>query len=163
MIKCTDRYTGSGIYMSLSALYTHKEKAEVIHRLVKKTVPEFRKLLSIPRDIQFRIAPIKSKTTKGTYESTSKLVHIDCRLPWDEALEVLAHELVHAEQYHTGKLKKKYTGRKGWMHYWYGEEGSKGTTYNAYREQPWEQEAWSRQAALAEQVYLTMEKKYEAK
>jgi hypothetical protein len=46
------------------------------------------------------------------------------------------------------------------MHYWNGEIGKKGTTYKAYRDQPWEQEAWSRQAALAEQVCSILEEKY---
>ena len=85
---------------------------------------------------------------------------IDCRLGWAKALEVIAHELVHAEQYHTGKLKKKYVQRKGWLHHWNGSPGKKGTTYKAYRDQPWEQEAWSRQMYLAEKVCSILEEKY---
>jgi hypothetical protein len=85
---------------------------------------------------------------------------IDCRLGWAKALEVIAHELVHAEQYHTGKLKKKYVQRKGWMHSWNGTPGKKGTTYKAYRDQPWEQEAWNRQMYLAETVCRILEEKY---
>ena len=46
------------------------------------------------------------------------------------------------------------------MHYWNGEIGSKGTTYKAYRDQPWEQEAWSRQAELAERVCQALELKH---
>ena len=90
----------------------------------------------------------------------NKLAVIDCRLGWAKALEVIAHELVHAEQYHTGKLKKKYVQRKGWLHHWNGTPGKKGTTYKAYRDQPWEQEAWNRQMYLAEKVCSILEEKY---
>ena len=75
-------------------------------------------------------------------------------------MEVIAHELVHAEQYHTGKLKKKYNRGKGWLHHWNGTPGKKGTTYKAYRDQPWEQEAWNRQMYLAETVCRILEEKY---
>ena len=60
-----------------------------------------------------------------------------------------------------GKLKKKFSQRKGWMHYWNGEAGNKGATYKSYREQPWEQEAWSRQVVLAQQVSEVLEIKHD--
>ncbi len=160
MIKSTDKLVGQRVFMSLSAIYTHGEKAEVVREIIHKTMPEFRRLLDLPLDLNFRVAPIKSKNTNGTYDSEYRLVNIDCRLPRGKALEVLAHELVHAEQYHTKKLKKKFARGKGWMHYWNGEVGKKGTTYKAYRNQPWEQEAWGRQAELAEKVCVVLEKSY---
>ena len=159
MLKQTDRRFCSDkkIFMSLSAIYSYGETANLVAGLIRKTLPEFRNLLKLPASLIFRVAPIKSKTTRGHYNSDSKLVTLDCRLPWNTALEVLAHELVHAEQYHLGKLKKKFSQRKGWMHYWNGELGNKGTTYKAYRDQPWEQEAWTRQAGLAEKVSVALE------
>jgi hypothetical protein len=60
----------------------------------------------------------------------------------------------------VGKLKKKYVQRKGWLHHWNGTPGKKGTTYKAYRDQPWEQEAWNRQMYLAETVCRILEEKY---
>jgi hypothetical protein len=79
----------------------------------------------------------------------SKVVVIDNRLKLSHALEVLAHELVHAEQYHQGRMD--WNG--GW-NYWMGTRWStnQGTTYNAYRELPWEKEAWGRQEELAKEV-----------
>jgi len=163
MLKQTDRRFCSDkkIFMSLSAIYTHGETANPVGELIRKTIPEFKNLLKLPTDLIFRVAPIKSRTTNGHYNSTDKLVTIDCRLPLTAALEVLAHELVHAEQYHLGKLKKKFSTRKGWMHYWNGEAGNKGATYKSYREQPWEQEAWSRQVVLARQVSGSLEIKHD--
>lgn len=160
MIKSSDRMVDKNIYLSSSAIYNHTDTSKVIALIIKRSLPEFRKLLDLPRDVQFRVAPIKGKNTSGYYMVEHKMAVIDCRLKWAKALEVIAHELVHAEQYHTGKLKKKYNMKKGWMHHWNGTPGKKGTTYRAYRDQPWEQEAWNRQMYLAERVCSILEEKY---
>jgi len=158
-MKLTDKLINKHISVSLSALYQHTEKTEVIIDTIKKTLSEFRDLMSLPRDIHFRVAPIKAKRRLGEYDVTKKLVHVDCRLGLQLALETIAHELVHAEQYHTGRLKTKYTDKKGWLHYWDGEVGKKGTTYKTYRNQPWEIEAWERQSKLAALVQARLEMK----
>lgn len=160
MIKNTDRLVTKDVYMSSAAIYTHTDTSKVIAMIIKRSLPEFRKLLKLPKDVKFRIAPIKAKNTSGYYVVEDKMAVIDCRLGWAKALEVIAHELVHAEQYHTGKLKKKFVQKKGWMHHWNGTPGKKGTTYKAYRDQPWEQEAWNRQMYLAERVCSILEEKY---
>ena len=164
-IHSSDKHIGYGIYVSASVLYSKnvamRNKAMDILTLINRTEEEFRKLLNYPTDIKFRVAPIKGRTN-GRYMSTGKLVEIDSNLDWAKALEVLAHELVHAEQYHTGKLTKRWVNNKGWMHSWNGDlNKNRGSTYKAYRNQPWEQEAWSRQAELAEIVCSALEKKYE--
>jgi len=156
----TDKMVAPDIWMSLSAIYTHKKTAAVLVEMIQKTLPEFRKLLDVPATVSFRVVPIKAKCTNGRYYDKSKVVEIDCRLKWAEGLEVLAHELVHAEQYHQGRLKHKMC-RGRWMHHWMGSSAfSKGTTYQAYRKQPWEIEAWGRQAELAEKVCVELEKLY---
>lgn len=163
-IKNTDRYIGRGIYVSASVLYTKKrvyrERGLDTLTIINRSLDEFRKLLNLPNEINFRVAPIKGRTN-GRYSVKEKLVEIDSRLEWAKALEVLAHELVHCEQYHTGKLKKKWNQHKGWYHSWCGKDSTnKGSTYKAYRNQPWEQEAFDRQAILAKTVHTALEKKY---
>lgn len=160
MLKTSDRLVAPGIYMASSAIYTHTDSAKMIARMIKMSLPEFRKLLQLPNNVCFRVAPIKAKNINGYYAVEEKMAVIDCRLGWAKALEVIAHELVHAEQYHTGKLKKRYIQKKGWIHHWNGEPGKKGTTYKAYRDQPWEQEAWNRQMYLAERVCSILEEKH---
>lgn len=160
MILPSDIQVSRGIHLSASAVDNYTKKSKVVALVVKRAMPEFKDVLKLPPSVAFRVAPIKSRNTNGYYDVENKLVTIDCRLGWERALEVMAHELVHAEQYHTGKLKKRFMLKKGWLHYWNGKLGSKGTTYNAYREQPWEKEAWSRQASLAEIVCTRLEGKY---
>lgn len=155
----TDRHIGGNIYLSLGALYQHRENTLMVAQVVNRSIDQFRKYLSLPDKIVVRIAPIKGNTN-GRYNSSGQLVELDCRLPWDKALEVFAHELVHAEQYHEGRLVKSYESHRGWVHWWNGELGNRGSTYRAYRNQPWEMEAWGRQAELAEKVCQDLEKIY---
>jgi len=86
-------------------------------------------------------------------------------------LEVLAHEMTHAQQYGSGRLAR---GESQWrcgtwqMTYtfsgaWNGTHGARSydnqtiprprnPSYNTYRNFPWEQEAWETQAQVADQV-----------
>lgn len=148
----TDKTVAKNISMSLSAIYTHSKTSKEVLATVYKAMPVLHKILNIPENVHVRIAPIKARRTNGRYSHGEKMAEIDCRLPWNKALEVLCHEMVHAEQYHTGRLENVATGR-GWCHKWNGSvDFNKGSTYKAYRDQPWEQEAWARQAELCELV-----------
>lgn len=149
-MKSTDKQFSKDVYVSLSTIYTHGTEVATV---VTKAMPVLRKLLNVSPAVTVRVAPIKGKHTNGRYWSGQKLIEVDCRLDWAKALEVLCHEMVHAEQYHEGRLE--HTGR---MYKWNGQLNSnRGTTYNAYREQPWEQEAFARQAVLAKQVNEILE------
>lgn len=162
-MKYTDKFKGHGVHVS-AALHYSKDKTiqqnlAINVNIIKRALPEFAKILKIPRDLQFRVCSIKGRTL-GRYINPERLIEIDGRLPWNKFLEILAHELVHAEQYHTGKLKVEYLRGCGYILFWNGRAGKKGTTYNSYRNQPWEVEAYDRQAVLAEQVCSILEKKY---
>jgi outer membrane protein assembly factor BamB len=144
----TDKQVAPHITMSLSAIYTHSKSSARIVEMVKIALPILRTLLHFDENVTIRVAPIKARNTNGRYYAGEKVAEIDCRLSVSKALEVLCHELVHAEQYYTGRLA--WNGR---TQYWNGEASyNRGTTYNAYREQPWEQEAFDRQAKLAKKV-----------
>lgn len=150
MMHSTDKLIAKDVLMSLSAIYNprYKARAAEVAVVVKKALPVLRTLLSISEDVVVRVGPIKAKGTNGRYWNGSKVCEIDCRLPWDKALEVLCHEMVHAEQYHTGRLEQV-----GSVHKWNGSlNDNKGSTYKAYRDMPWEREAWARQAELAQKV-----------
>lgn len=149
-MHATDKLVAKNVMMSLSAIYNPrlKKQAAEVAVVVKKALPVLRTLLDLPKDLVVRVAPIKAKSTNGRYWNVTKTCEIDCRLSWDRALEVLCHEMVHAEQYHTGRL-----AQVGSVHRWNGSiDHNKGSTYNAYRSMPWEQEAWARQAELAQKV-----------
>ena len=152
MIYDSDVAQGDRIWCARVAIYNKQYKPEHTDHMVtmfKKAIPVFRTMLDFPEDTKFRIAPIKARNKSGMYRERTKTVTVDNRLKLDQALEVLAHELVHAEQYHQGRM----TWEKGY-NYWQGERWCKGqgSNYTAYRNLPWEKEAWGRQAELADIV-----------
>jgi len=82
-----------------------------------------------------------------------KTVVINPLFKWESFFNTLAHELVHAEQFYQGRLETVFVKNKGWLHHWKGEiNTSKGKTYNSYRNQPWEKEAFERSPILCRQV-----------
>lgn len=160
-IRSTDREVTKDIFMSLSSLYNKKmkNKADVIRCLIEVTIPEFKKLLNLPAGLRFRIAPIKGRFS-GRYNDDLRLVELDSRLNWDHAMFVLAHELVHAEQFNENRLENKYVPRHGYAYFWNGERwNGKGSTFKAYMAQPWEKEAYERQTQLVEQVCTILDSK----
>lgn len=158
----TDVVVAPGIYRSLSTVYNnaYKAKAETVVTVVERALPELKKLLVVSPGLHVRVAPIKARDTAGRCNS-SNLIEIDCRLRWDLALEVLAHEMVHAEQYHAGKLEMVYSTRSGWVHYWEGTPFNEPKSYTKYRNLPWEKEAFGRQKELADTVHQILDKKYQ--
>jgi hypothetical protein len=126
-----------------------------IAETIEKAIPHFHELLSLPDDITYRVCGLKGNKY-GCYWGMEKVVEIDQKVHGAfEAVEILAHELVHAEQWHTGKLDMVISHGR-WKNVWEGRQWSNGTTYAAYRARPWEVEAFDRQLALATQVWGDM-------
>jgi hypothetical protein len=158
MIKSTDICINAknNIYVSRDLTYGRRKRpaaVAVAEETIKESLPVFRTLLDIPDDLLFRIARIKGKYG-GFYLSTTKTVVIDPLYNHKSVYNTLAHELVHAEQYYQGRLEAVFVKTKGWLHHWKGEiNTNKGKTYNSYRNQPWEKEAYDRSPILCRQVY----------
>jgi hypothetical protein len=152
-IKHTDKYIGNNVYLALSAYYDKRyaKQYRKTAKLIAKSLPYFHKLLKIPKYVQVRLAPIKGKSMQGRYHSDSQTAVVEVRFRTDyNILSTLAHELVHAEQFHCGRLSLTTGDRRGWVYLWNGEPcANKGTTYERYRNQPWEKEAFDRQTELA--------------
>jgi len=77
--------------------------------------------------------------------------HISLRddKPWSEMAMTLAHEMVHAHQYATGRLKRTNTSDEDSLYQW---EGGHFVEEHAmpYHERPWENEADRMKRSLAE-------------
>lgn len=160
MIKWTDKLvsTKPHIYVS-QGVRSNKLRAQNAARIIvaiENTLPAFKKLLDLPNNIEFRICTFKGNT-RGLYSNDTKTVCITPMAKWENVMLTLAHELVHAEQFHTGKLTHVVVPRRGYRMAWFGSVGSKGTTRNAYLNQPWEKEAFDRQQELADKVLEMLE------
>lgn len=159
-IKTSDKFVYRGIYMSIQAHRNYNDEAKELAFIVKNSLPLFRKFLDFPKDILVRIGT-KRGSIRGSYSSKHKTVFLNIsKFDYEEAMTTLAHELVHAEQYKQGRLKNKLTGR-GYINLWNGEQiKNKGMTYNSYKKQPWEAEAFARQDGLAKKVTELLEEIY---
>jgi hypothetical protein len=132
-----------------------KDDVRFLGELFHKLMPHFRAQLDLPEDITIRLAKTKKASNNGRWNDSSKVATIDprtlhrgCKL--SNTLDTLAHELVHAEQYNTGRLtvgKDDLSGKYG--SFWMGSfVHSKGATYRSYRDLPWEKEAFGRSSEL---------------
>lgn len=149
------------IYRSLQSFQKqYIRSADKAQRLVERTLPILRNMLKFDDKVCIRIACIKARNFNGYYNHTTKIAEIDFRIINDMSiLRVLAHELVHAEQYHQGRLVNTWDARKNRYRFeWFGERTNQGTTYKAYRNQPHEVEAWTRQESLAWDVVAELQR-----
>jgi hypothetical protein len=146
------------IYRSAQTRQVWPKRADRVQAIVEVAYPILKDMLDFDPGISIRIAGLKAKNVRGTYNHLDKVATIDYRILNDwTILEVLCHELVHAEQYHQGRLQNVWDTRsRSWRFEWSGEKTNKGTTYRAYRNQPHEIEAFSRQTALAKEVVVKM-------
>jgi hypothetical protein len=126
-------------------------------------------IVSVEKEIRSRLTPeqneirivycfknLKTKNTHGRCRRNSdKLItiYINPKSIKDhkQMAETIGHELVHAEQYMTDKL-----AIDAGYHRWNGNKVvNKGSTYSAYRSQPWEIEAFEQQSKNAEKILST--------
>lgn len=74
-------------------------------------------------------------------------------MPWTWTLTTFAHEMVHVQQYATGRLRDKFDSALGrWVTSW--ENGEWLDKRNIpYAEHPWEKEAVAKEQALCEAFF----------
>ena len=162
-ITPSDKKIGPHVWASYHTMYRSRKSRRAARdaaNLIECALPYFRELLDFSKTVKVRIAGIKGRVN-GRFSNDQELVMLDNQLIFNpyrtgaapyRMIEVLAHELVHAEQYHQGRLANTL-GKRGWMHQWNGEVNTnRGSTYRAYRNQPWEIEAFSRQGDLAAKI-----------
>lgn len=137
---------------SFTGIPKHCIQGKRAQAIVELALPILATMLSIPPNIKIRLASMKGRFT-GRYSHFTNTVLVDYMRKDRSILETLAHELVHAEQYFTGRLVNvQLPHRRQWRFEWRGELTSKGSTYKSYRNQPHEVEAFERAPVLAAAV-----------
>lgn len=150
MRSATDVKISDKVFLARQ-LYNSYAKTHYVSYLgptIVKAVEILSRVLDVPEDFKVRICNIKSRNTNGRYYGHLGVAEVEPRFHVKDMISTLAHEMVHAEQYHQGRL-----AFDGYAKVWKGEVSkNKGSTYARYRAQPWEVEAFGRQAELAEIV-----------
>ena len=158
-MKTSDRHLGGGLYIAAAILNSSRRNSglDVAH-VVNRTIDAFKNYLNVPDQLKVRIASCPGSFS-GRYIHALRTVELSYKLNWRQTMEVLAHEMVHAEQYHEGRLSHTFQqGKFLWL--WHGKTFRNRRVYAAYREQPWEQEAFDRQTMIADWVMADLNEQY---
>ena len=146
--------------------YKNTHNLPIKLQILSKAIPILRRLLNLPSDIKIIARPIKGTSTEALYFGNLRLAEVDPRKgDVNDILAALCHEMVHAQQYVQGRLEQKLVlenGRTKWATLWMGQPHrsvSHTMNYHAYRNLPWEEEAYERQDGLAKQVLAEIEHK----
>jgi len=157
----TDIKVDENVFTTVQINTYMKGNLEVFRKVVaaaKKAIeaPLREKLTDAGNDVRivYYLKNLKTKRTHGKCirSSNGKLITVLLNakvLPsFKDMAETLGHEMVHVEQYMTGRL-----ARDGYHHVWNGQKHvGRGATYESYRNLPWEIEAFDRQAAEASKI-----------
>jgi hypothetical protein len=155
MRSATDVKISDNVFLSRQ-LYNSRAKSHYVNHVgptIVKAVKILSRILDVPENVRIRICNIKAHATNGRYYGSLGVAEIKPRFDIRSMISTLAHEMVHAEQYHQGRLA--WNGR---VQIWNGEVNTnKGSTYARYRAQPWEVEAFGRQDELTNVVMSQLE------
>lgn len=171
-MKATDKLVARNVWVSSQIYFSSKRrigtsltKGEYRARLnanaklLSIALEEFRKYLKFDKSVSVRLASLKSYRIKGLMDGINNVATIRYRTNFKNMLETLAHELVHAEQFKSGKLKYVWDDTK-WAALWCGEKYKiTSSSLPAYVDMPWEDEAFKRQEGLAAFVYIDILKR----
>ena len=126
-----------------------KERAKALR--LKKYVDNLHEILGLPKKVEVRVCHLRPdpgmKVMYGQAWSSGRHLEVDIRGRFDLIVRSLAHEMVHCRQYQTGKLK--FDGEDDiWEGKVYKPQRKFRSSYSAYRNQPWEKEAYSMEKPL---------------
>ncbi len=148
----TDVKISKNVLMSRQLYNSDKELYSKYCKVAQDAVEILSKVLNVPANMYVRVCGIKSRIVNGRYLANTKTCEVDPRKSYSyrKFVQVLAHEMVHSEQFHENRLMWSSVDRS---YIWNAElSKNKGTTYSRYRVQPWEIEAFERQDELANLV-----------
>ena len=119
-------------------------------QIASRSVPILKQDLNVPDDFKLILKPVRSKQYHGYYVDEDRTAIVDPRRRLSTFVTTIVHEMVHAQQYHEGRLELKYTKRSGWKYWWNGRVSEhQGESMSTYLRQPWEVEALELQDILA--------------
>lgn len=140
-----------GIHGTISAVYgAHYKPYTMSHFPRFKVAWRYaRTLMDLTGKEMIIFKPIKGNYG-GFYFNHNQRIYIDPRRTFKAVVTTLMHELVHAEQYKQGRLKSS-----GGAFFWNGQlqvPVDPSVSVEAYKNLPWEKEAYGRQDELTQKV-----------
>lgn len=140
--------------VAVSLVYGNYKNVPHLNKTIKavaKAIPVLRKLCNVNSKLTFTLRPIKGRNQGVFWHGGNGHIEIDPRRgSLFAVISTLAHEFVHAEQQHSGRLKECGGGVFLWENN--TAISARTTSYERYRALPWEAEAFARQDGLAVKV-----------
>lgn len=154
------RAMGENVYASFFSLYHPQHRAWVkrLADVVQRAVPIFHERLKFPDD-QTVIIRRMDDHDRGSFVFRGQSIHLNhsnCSV--FQFIETLAHELVHSEQFYTGKLGFETSNNPFAKLSFNGEEYYLLDGLLSYPDNPWEIEAYERQEELRDHVLRIFER-----
>jgi hypothetical protein len=123
----------------------------IVKRFIEQHLNRLLKNFQVEKDIWIVLRPLPKRRTAGRHTLHQKIdrhkIELDITAPLRSCIRTLFHELTHAEQHETGRLRHEWNGRY-WDRVWngvnHGRNKSFGQTSNhlaKYQNQPWERDA----------------------
>jgi len=157
MQRCKVRELACRTFIGGSFHHTPLSKFKNYGPIVEAGVSILRQELDVPETTVVVLDKISDETSVAYYMFDAKMCVIDPRRlgmihnnPYRALTLLLSHEFVHAEQYHTKRLRQEVVG-EDFRFFWEGTiQPLEIITNDLYLKAPWEVEAWGRQDALAD-------------
>lgn len=164
-IKSSDVIISPKVWASYQYLYNKrfkfsKEHLEKHAKIVEYIIGVLSNDLNFDSRVRVRLCRFKGNRG-GEYNSNYNCIGMMVYRVLESTLNLLAHELVHAEQYHEGRL----SSGAGKFHWNNGPSDKVSVpyhanyNYNRYKNLPWEVEAFTRSPQLTEK-YLKVVTEY---
>jgi hypothetical protein len=154
MARQVEMLTKGSILVTSSSWYGNDTRVRTrqLAPIADKTFQIVKRYLHLPSDCKVVIGRIRSNHILGQYFSDKKEAWVDPRSDnISKMIDTICHELVHANQYHSGMLKQGHEPTFHWE--WDNKKFKNTTKHYIYHNWPWEIDARERGAWLAAIVY----------
>jgi hypothetical protein len=126
---------------------------EAMIQLVRDYMPAFKAEFDFYEDVSIHFRPIRGITFGLAYKDERK-IEIDPRQVPREVIKLVAHELVHCEQFKQDRLVPTLVSNR-WIDHWEGKTYNPPRSYEEYINLPWEKEAHARAEDFVQRYYNT--------
>ena len=165
IVKKSDKAMGRMVYVA-SSLYNspyykgrRKEHFSDAADKLADIVDHARRLLDLPKILKVRVANMLKSDAVGCYYWSYNTIQLasDLMCQPKNLCTVMVHELIHAEQHFTGRLTVVESTSE---HIWNDGVNVQcirkwaPSDYTAYRNLPWEKEAYDRQDAIVDEIFI---------
>lgn len=131
--------------MNIRFFYKNNQKSIDKEVVITSFTNAVSKVIDLPDTIEICLYPLGPSVYGGIDLNNINRIGINIDLPIASIPKILAHELIHVHQKHTGILKMKPNGEIYWHGVFYTRKNPEDMTYEEYQNLPWERDVAEKQ------------------